>query len=195
MKLYMNNNTITIISGLPRSGTSMMMRMLEAGGMQVITDHYREADLDNPLGYFELEQVKKLKNDDTAWMDEAQGKAVKIISALLEFLPEQYQYQIIFMQRNMDEILASQKNMLNRHGKPTDEVSDEEMKSIFEKHLHQVTDWLSSQSNIDVIYLNYNQVLHDPELNLAQVVQFLEGSVDIQQMLNVIDNNLYRQRR
>jgi len=119
----MDRDTILIVSGLPRSGTSMMMKMLEAGGMAVLTDNIRTADQDNPRGYYEFERVKQIEHD-TAWLPEAQGKAVKMIAGLLKHLPADYVYKIIFMQRDMDEVLASQRQMLVRRGKPTDCASD-----------------------------------------------------------------------
>ena len=116
---------VTVVSGLPRSGTSMMMKMIEAGGIAPLTDKIRRADDDNPKGYFEFERVKKMPDGDTAWVEDAQGKAVKVIAALLEYLPQEYTYKVLFMRRSMDEILASQKQMLIRSEKPTDEISDE----------------------------------------------------------------------
>ena len=133
----MQQETITIVSGLPRSGTSMMMKILEAGGLEVLTDNLRTADEDNPKGYYEFERVKKLK-EDQAWLDDAKGKVVKIISAILKDLPPDYNYKIVFMYRKIEEILASQKKMLIRRGEPTDKTSDEKMTEVFESHLKQV---------------------------------------------------------
>src|SRR4030067_886296 len=113
---------ITVVSGLPRSGTSMMMQILHAGGMEILTDQQRTAD-DNPKGYYELERVKKMKEGDVTWVRESGGKVIKVISALLEYLPRDLSYKVIFMHRKMDEILASQKQMLARRGEPTDKAS------------------------------------------------------------------------
>ena len=107
------NSVITIVSGLPRSGTSMMMRMLEAGGMEVVTDNIRKANGDNPHGYFEFEKVKKIK-EDSSWLDETFGKVFKMVSMLLYELPSDKNYKIIFMKRNMKEIMASQRIMLKK---------------------------------------------------------------------------------
>ena len=134
MNRGMDQQIITIVSGLPRSGTSMMMKMLEAGGMQVLTDHIRTADEDNPKGYYEFERVKQIEHDQ-AWLPDAQGKVVKMISALLKHLPSSYTYKVIFMRRNIDEILASQKQMLIRRGEPTDVVSDEKLTELFDRHI------------------------------------------------------------
>src|SRR5690554_4050220 len=118
---------VIVVSGLPRSGTSMMMKMLEAGGLRVFVDNLRTPDPDNPEGYYEYERVKQLDKGDTAWVGEAQGQVVKVISALLEHLPAEHRYQVIFMNRNIGEVLASQKKMLQRRGEATDKISDEAM--------------------------------------------------------------------
>ena len=107
---------IVVVSGLPRSGTSMMMKMLEAGGIPPVTDELRTADDDNPKGYYEFERVKQMDKGDTAWVADAQGKVVKVISALLKHLPSSHNYQVIFLRRHMSEILASQRKMLIRRG-------------------------------------------------------------------------------
>ena len=110
---------VFIVSGLPRSGTSLMMMILNAAGIPPLTDYERNADEDNPRGYYEFERVKKLKDGDFGWLENAQGKAVKVISALLTYLPEGYTYKVIFMRRELSEILASQRKMLiNRGGGP-----------------------------------------------------------------------------
>lgn len=106
----MEQDLITIVSGLPRSGTSMMMSMLEAGGMDVLTDGIRGADEDNPRGYYEFERVKQIEHDK-GWLSDARGKAVKMVAALLKYLPPEYQYQVVFVRRNMDEVLASQRRI------------------------------------------------------------------------------------
>ena len=143
-------DVITIVSGLPRSGTSMMMQMLRSGGLEVVTDEIRKADEDNPRGYFELERVKKLK-EDKFWLSECVGKAIKVISVILFDLPSHYNYKIIFMQREIEELLASQKLMLQRRGGKGAEVGEEEMAGKFVEHLKQVEDWLARQGNIQVL--------------------------------------------
>jgi hypothetical protein len=185
---------ITIVSGLPRSGTSMMMKMLEAGGMQILTDNVRLADDNNPKGYYEFERVKKLKDGDTAWIETAQGKVLKIISALLEHLPGEYHYKVVFMRRSMDEILASQKKMLEILGQSNGNVTDEQLASIYYKHLRHIESWLGRQTNLDVIYVNYNSLLADPSDYLLQMRSFLIDDLNIEKMRGVIDRNLYRQR-
>jgi hypothetical protein len=186
---------ITIVSGLPRSGTSMMMKMLEAGGLPSLTDDIRKADDDNPKGYYEFERVKKMPDGDTAWIEEAHGKTVKVISALLEHLPPDVSYRVLFMQRNMDEILASQKKMLVHSGKPTDKVSDDQLTDLYAKHLAKIKLWLSKQPNFYVLYLDYNAILDKPMDYIDTINDFLDNSLNAGKMAEVIDPNLYRQRR
>jgi hypothetical protein len=186
---------ITIVSGLPRSGTSMMMKMLEAGGLPSLTDNLRTADVDNPKGYYEFERVKKMPDGDTTWVKDAQGKTVKVISALLEHLPDDYSYRVLFMQRKMEEILASQTKMLVRSGKPTDKVSDEKLAEMYAKHLTKVKSWMAEQVNFSVLYLDYNAILADPTTSSAQINNFLDHSLDEQKMAAIVDPDLYRQRK
>jgi len=185
---------VIIVSGLPRSGTSMMMSMLAAGGIDPVVDGIREADENNPKGYFEFERVKKLKDGDFSWLSGAQGKAVKIISALLEYLPGNYPYKIIFIRRAMPEILASQRAMLTRSGKPADSVSDAELSALYQQHLVKVEAWLSRQPNMEVLYVNYNEILQDPGPHLQRLNEFLGHSLDVPAMQAVVDRNLYRER-
>lgn len=185
---------ITVVSGLPRSGTSMMMKALEAGGLPVLTDALRVADEDNPKGYYEVERVKQLDKGDTAWMADAQGKVIKVISALLEHLPAAYSYRVIFMQRALPEVLASQKKMLERRGEPTDRVSDEELTRLFTKHVQKVETWLRAQPNFQALTVDYNRMLADPQPWVRQINQFLEGRLDEARMIEVVDPALYRNR-
>lgn len=186
---------VIVVSGLPRSGTSMMMKMLEAGGLEVLTDHVREPNEDNPKGYYEFERVKKLPDGDTAWLKDAEGKVVKIISALLMHLPADHTYKILFMRRSMEEVLASQKQMLVRRGELTDKVDDAEMARLFEKHLQEVQTWLDRQSHIAYLDVDYNAMLHDPRPQLAFVLPFLGCALDLEKMLTVVDPALYRQKK
>jgi len=191
----MNQETITIVSGLPRSGTSMMMKMIQAGGIEPMTDNIRQADEDNPKGYFELEKVKELdKTEDKAWLADAQGKVVKIISQLLKDLPPNFTYNVVFMRRKMKEILASQKQMLVRRGEPTDSISDEELANLFNMHVSQVESWLEEQSNFDVIYVPYNDAIENPAKYADDLNNFLGRDLDVGAMTAVVDKSLHRQR-
>jgi hypothetical protein len=185
---------VTVVSGLPRSGTSMMMRMLDAGGIPPLMDEIREADKDNPKGYYEFERVKKLDEGDVAWVEDAQGKAVKVISALLKYLPDGYTYKVIFMRRKIEEILASQKQMLIRRGEPTDSVSDEELTELFGKHLEQIQAWIDEKPNVEAIYVGYNDVVENPFEGSERINRFLGDTLDVEKMVGVVDQALYRQR-
>jgi hypothetical protein len=185
---------ITIVSGLPRSGTSLMMNMLEAGGMDVLTDKIRTPDGDNPRGYFEYERVKGLKAGDIEWITEARGKVVKIIAALIPYLPNVYTYRIIFMRRALSEILASQRNMLVNRGEDPTMIDDKMMARIYDKHLKQVDSWIDTQSNLQCIDITYNELLIDPDLHITRINEFMGEILDVEQMKSVIDPSLYRQR-
>jgi hypothetical protein len=190
----MKTDAITIVSGLPRSGTSLMMSMLEAGGLGLLADGIRTPDEDNPKGYFEFERVKQIEQDQ-AWLPEAQGKAIKMIAELLRHLPATYSYKVIFMRRSMEEILASQRQMLIRRGEPTDKVSDEVMARMFAGHLEKVNEWIAQQPNVDVLYVSYNELLADPSPQAEAINQFLGGGLDVERMVMAIDPSLYRQRQ
>jgi len=183
-----------VVSGLPRSGTSMMMAMLQAGGLAVLTDAIRQADADNPKGYYEFERVKQLEHD-ASWLDDADGKAVKVISQLVQHLPGQHDYKVVFMLRNMDEVLASQRQMLIRRGRPTDAASDETLAQVFDQHLVQVREWIEAQPNMQVLYIDYGEVLDQPVELAQRVNDFLGGGLDVTAMASVVDKRLHRQRQ
>lgn len=184
---------IIVVSGLPRSGTSLMMKMLAEGGLPVVTDALRGADEDNPNGYFEHETVKQLSQGAAAWLSDSGGKVVKIISALLEYLPTDYSYKIIFMERDLSEILASQRKMLERRNElvPADES---EIETQFREHLSAVRPWLARQPNMDVIYVSYNVLMSDPEPVCRRVVEFIHVPLNLSRMLTVPSASLYRNR-
>ncbi len=185
---------ITIVSGLPRCGTSLMMRMLDLGGIPVLVDGIREADEDNPKGYYELEAVKEIKQDPS-FLGGADGKVFKMVSQLLYDLPEGHgPYKVVFMLRNLTEMMASQNKMLERLGKPL-AGDDGKMTQLLEKHLEQIKGWLETRSDIDTLFVSYNEMMEDPEPIVPQVNQFLGGQLDEPGMLQSIDKNLYRQRR
>ncbi len=185
---------VSIVSGLPRSGTSMMMKMLEAGGLQALTDNLRTPDEDNPNGYYEEERVKQLAKDNR-WVPQARGRLLKVIAMLLRHLPPTEQYRVVFMMREMDEILASQVQMLKRRNEPIDAVQKEEMARLFDVHLRDVRSWLERQSNFKTLYVGYNDALTAPELQAARINRFFSGRLDEQAMAEVVDPRLYRQRK
>ena len=184
---------IVVVSGLPRSGTSMMMKMLQAGGLEPLTDAIRSADDDNPNGYFEFERVKQMSAGDRAWLDEASGKVVKIISALLEHLPSDRSYKVVFMEREIKEVLASQKKMLDHRGEAS-AISDEDMAEQYRNHLKVVKPWLARQPHMEVLYVGYNAMMADPEPHCRRVAEFLELPLDLAKMLAVPNASLYRNR-
>jgi len=183
---------IIIVSGLPRSGTSLMMQMLASGGLETVTDNIRTADTDNPRGYYELEKVKKIK-DDASWLPGTRGKAFKMVSQLLFDLPPSERYRIIFMERDLDEMLVSQEAMLQRRNRapaPRDEI-----KRAFMKHLERLRDWLVEQPNMDVLYVKYAALIERPEEQAGRVSEFLRGKADAKAMAAAVDPALYRNRK
>jgi len=167
---------------------------LEAGGIPPLTDQIRQADSDNPQGYYEFERVKKLRDGDTAWLADAEGKAVKVIAALLTHLPSDYEYRVLFLRRNINEVLASQSKMLENRGEEP-KIDDAAMEALFEKHLSQVRAWMNSQPNLLYLDLDYNTLVADPEPYIHQINQFLDGNLDVENMVSVVDRSLYRQRK
>jgi hypothetical protein len=170
------------------------MNMLRAGGLPIVTDALRTADDDNPKGYFELERVKQLARGDAAWVEDAQGKVVKVISALLEHLPSTSTYKVLFMQRRLPEVLASQRRMLERRGEPTDTVPDATMSALFEKHLRTVEAWLAAQPNVAALYVPYHELVERPAGQLDRIIPFLGLDLDRAAMLDAVDPLLYRNR-
>jgi hypothetical protein len=185
---------VIVVSGLPRSGTSLMMNMLQAGGVPLVQDGERTADDDNPRGYFELERVKQLTKGDVAWVDEAHGKAVKVISYLLEHLPDTSSYKVLFMRRRLPEVLASQKKMLARRGEPTDTIPDAQMAALFEKHLQKIDAWVASRPNVSVLDVPYHEIAEQPERHVDRIIAFLGLELDREKMLAAVDPTLYRNR-
>jgi len=185
---------IVIVSGLPRSGTSMAMKMLDAGGLAQMIDGIREADVDNPKGYYEDERVKDLhKMDDKTWVKAARGKALKVISFLLKDLPDENFYKVLFMRRHLDEVLASQNKMLDHRGEPN-ETPDDKMKEIYSDHLKQIEALMKQRPNFEVLYVDYTGVLNDPATWAKKVHAFLGLPLDVEKMSTVADKDLYRNR-
>jgi len=192
-KKPLNCDYVCIVSGLPRSGTSMMMNALEAGGMEVLTDHIRQADEDNPRGYYEFEPVKKTR-EDPSWLREAKGKAVKVIYRLLYDLPKEYRYRVIFMQRNLKETLESQNRMLRRNGRPVDTIPEKKMLTLLAAELSKCERWLAVQPNFNVLYVDYRTMIEDGQKQARKINKFLDGGLDVKAMAAVVDPSLYRNR-
>lgn len=169
------------------------MKILAEGGLPVVTDHFRRADTDNPNGYFELEAVKKMSEGEVAWLAEAGGKAVKVISALLEHLPQAYFYRIIFMEREIQEILASQRKMLANRDEEL-KSNDGEVAKQFQRHLSTLRPWLARQPNMEVLYVSYNALISNPDPFCRRLIEFTGVALDLDRMLSVPDKELYRNR-
>jgi hypothetical protein len=185
-------NEIVIVSGLPRSGTSLMMQMLDNGGVTVVTDNIRTADTDNPKGYYEFEKVKKIK-EDVSWLPATRGKAFKMVSQLLYELPPTEKYRVIFMERDLDEMILSQEKMLARLGKPA--APAEAIKQHFTRHLEKLRAWLVEQNNFEVLYVRYKEVVEHPVEEAARISAFLAGKADAASMAGTVDPALYRNRK
>ncbi len=181
-----------IVSGLPRSGTSLMMQMLSSGGIPLVTDGIREADTNNLKGYYEYEAVKKLAKEKS-WLYNAKGKVVKIVSHFLKLLPSDLNYDIIFMLRDLDETLSSQRKMMKRLG-TSDDISNSKMKNIFNTHIDEVKEWLALCSNINVTYVNYIDCIYDSGSICKQISDFLNMNLKIENMQSCVDSKLYRNR-
>ena len=186
-------DSVVIVSGLPRSGTSMMMGMLEAGGVPVLCDGARAADADNPRGYFEYQPVKRLKEDNT-WLPEARGKAVKIVSLLLEHLPPALPCKVVFLERDLPEILASQRRMLLRNGEAPGE-DEAALRAIYRKHLEHVRGWLARRAGVETLYVRYQDAIAVPGEVANTVNRFCGNGLDVDAMARAVDAALYRQRR
>jgi hypothetical protein len=186
---------VIVVSGLPRSGTSMMMKMLEAGGVAIMTDAVRQADVDNPKGYYEYERVKHLeKETDKSYVREARGKALKVISFLLKDLPDDNYYRVIFMRRNLDEVIASQNKMLDRRGEEAI-VEPAAMAEAYRNHLAAVKILVRKRPNFAMLDFRYDEAVADPRGAARAVNAFLGGGLDEAAMSGVIDAELYRNRK
>ena len=187
---------IVVVSGLPRSGTSLAMRMLDVGGLPVMIDGVRHADVSNPNGYYELERVKTLEgHGDARWLADARGKAIKIISFLLTWLPETYDYRVVFMERRLDEVLASQDAMLQHRGEVEAIEASRDARALYEEHLRQIDRFLlSRRSCFSVLRLDYGHVVARPADAAARLAAFIDVPLDVARMAAVADPALYRNR-
>ncbi len=186
---------IVIVSGLPRSGTSMLMRMLEAGGMPIMTDEEREADVDNPKGYFEYERVKDLEKEaDKSYVREGRGKVLKVISFLIKDLPDDNEYRVIFMRRDLGEVLASQNKMIDRLGTEDTSAADEAMKEAYRNDIVRTRLMCKKRPNFELIEVHYKATVEDAAGTAQKVNAFLGGGLDEAAMRAAVDASLYRNR-
>lgn len=186
----MNREDIIVVSGLPRSGTSMMMQMLKNGGLELVTDNIRKADINNLNGYYEFDKVKRLKDDNT-WLGIAKGKVVKIVLPLLKYLPDEYNYRIILMYRMTREVVVSSLTMLDNKEKCKD---TSRLEHILKMQSSIVMSWLRHQTNMNVLAISYNDTLMDSKESARRINRFLNGILNVEKMVEVVDNELYRQR-
>ena len=184
---------IVVVSGLPRSGTSLAMQMLAAGGLPILTDGLRAADRSNPRGYYEWERIKRLPQEPAS-LAEAEGKAVKVISSLLFALPFDHDYRILFMMRPLEEVVASQSAMITNLGTKGPALAAAQMAAALKAHLAETSAWLDRQSYIKVCRLNYHDTLHDPRGQAGAIASFLGVPLDTGAMAREVDVALYRQR-
>jgi len=189
----MSRNFVTIVSGLPRSGTSMMMQMIEAGGIPALTDGIRAADRDNPKGYYEFEPVKQTK-EDASWVPGAEGMVVKMVYKLLYDLPAGREYRVVFMRRNLDEVLTSQKKMLDRLGRAGGSLEDERMKQLFVQQLGEFDRWIAAQPSFQRLDVDYKDAIENPCEQIARLNEFLGGDLDTEAMARVVEPTLYRNK-
>tara|TARA_B100001765_G_scaffold93214_1_gene57179 strand:+ start:580 stop:1221 length:642 start_codon:yes stop_codon:yes gene_type:complete len=186
---------VIVVSGLPRSGTSMMMKMLDAAALPIMTDNERAADEDNPKGYFEYARVKDLKDEaDKSWVREARGQVLKVISHLLETLPDENFYRVILVRRDFDEIIASQNKMLERRGEEN-QVADSTVKEAYIRHLVDIRYMVRRRPNFEMIEVQFMQAMEAPRIFATDVNKFLGGNLDVESMMAVVDLELYRNRK
>ena len=186
---------VIVVSGLPRSGTSMMMKMLDAAALPIMTDNERAADEDNPKGYFEYARVKDLKDEaDKSWVREARGQVLKVISHLLETLPDENFYRVILVRRDFAEIIASQNKMLERRGEEN-QAADSTVKEAYIRHLVDIRYMVRRRPNFEMIEVQFVQAMEAPRIFATDVNKFLGGNLDVESMMAVVDLELYRNRK
>jgi len=185
--------SIIVVSGLPRSGTSMMMRMLEQGGVAILSDGIRTPDESNPRGYYEFTPVKDLgQGRDVGWLADAKGRAVKVVSSLLEHLPDRCNYRVIFMHRDLDEVIASQNTMLARRGETAGASAD--LRETYEKHIRRVLGMVARRPAFALLAVQYTDALFHPIDEAARVAAFVGRPLDTSKMAAAVDAQLYRNR-
>ena len=186
-----SSSDIIVVSGLPRSGTSLMMQMLQNGGVEIVTDQVRAADPDNPRGYLEYEAVKEI-GKDASWLPRTRGKAFKMISLLIYHLPPTERYRILFMERDPEEVLQSQEAMLRRLNRSA--APHAEMLESYSIHLEHLNAWLNTRSDMTVLRVRYTDLVEQPVLQGEKISQFLGARLDVVRMSAAVDHALYRNR-
>ena len=185
---------ITIVSGLPRTGTSMMMNILKESGIAILTDQTRIADNHNPRGYFEYQPAKELPEGNISWLESAEGKAVKVISFYIHHLPPKYEYKVLFMERTIEEIVMSQQKIVIDENKRIHKKEVKMMEDYFKDHIRKTKTWISLQPNFTVHYFSYNNMVANPQEYTSILSEFLECEIKGSVLTKVIDEKLYTQR-
>jgi hypothetical protein len=186
---------IIVVSGLPRSGTSMLMQMLDAGGVSVLSDGVRPPDVSNPRGYYEHEGVKRLHADgDKSWLADGRGKALKVVSFLLRHLPDIYTYRVIFMLRPLPEIVASQNRMLDALAEARGNANEAGLMDTYAAHLASVRSLLSARPSFSTLDVHYRAVVADPATAAMRIADFLGCHLDIARMVGAVEPALYHNR-
>ena len=179
---------IIVVTGLPRSGTSLMMQILAKSNLPILSDGKRESDINNPEGYYELEAVKGIVRDNS-FLNEAKGKVVKIVAPLPTFMNKNLKYKVVFMRRDMDQILRSQEKMLEK-----DQASErEKFRTIYEFHLKKTYQFFKDNS-IPFIDINYSKLIEQPEVELAILKDFCSLNCDVNDLIEVVKPELYRNK-
>ena len=183
---------ITIVTGLPRSGTSLMMQMPEAGGLSVLKDDERKPNEANPRGYYEFKRVRNL-NYDKAWLFDAAGKCVKVVSPLIRFLVDGFNYRFVFMERDLREVIASQRTMLRKTGRRGARIDEEDLLNLYERQLKDVGNFLRL-AGYSVVYVDFRECILNPAKVGGRLSEFFDGGFDIESAKCIVDPTLYRQR-
>jgi hypothetical protein len=186
--------TLTIVTGVPRSGTSLVMQMLAAGGHPIASDGARGADADNPRGYFELEAARRLARD-ASWLPGIAGRALKLVHTLLPSLPPGFEYKVLFVRRRLDEVLASQRAMLARRGAPPEDAVDARLLPALEEQLARSERWLEAREHLAWLRIEHAELIAAPGPLAARICAFLGGGLDAAAMAACVDPALHRQRR
>src|SRR5690606_22661494 len=173
---------IVIVSGLPRSGTSLMMQMLDKGGLEILTDSNRKADISNPKGYYEYNPVMALHKDNS-WLDNAQNKSLKVVAPLLKFLDPKYRYKVIFMNRDLNEVVKSQQKMIGKDP----EAFPTKLFETYKKHLNHVSMWKDKEPHVELIYVDYNDALNETSTVVKKIVSFIGKELDEKAMQSCVD--------
>ncbi len=183
---------ITVVSGLPRSGTSLMMQILEVNGFDILTDNVKTADESNPKGYYEYGKVKKIIKDNN-WISEAEGKTIKVIVQLLFYLPLNFNYKIILMERNIDEILDSQAKMLQMLGNKK-QIPSDILRKTFQQQMDKSINWMQLQPNIESVRISFGNLFRSPDEELKKLIHLFDGKIEYDISRNVINPALYREK-